>query len=251
MVAAIHQTKPAALEVNRINVFLEVVQPLRRKARAKRTQKRFQRLMCKQMSIVVASCTERSVAMRTLFFVDLDLLAFVLGELVTAQSTNTRKIFLALIAFVSFLFMNITNVPSQNWLRHKLSLTTRTNKSHLSFAFLSFASKSGYFICFCSYLLLMKINKQNKNQLSNQLSSTFAFGQKQNNFRIRVVLQFNLFFIILLLLLLLAKPIVIQFEAFWRFLLQSIQVNAAATSFSCRNPNHFSWLDIDSSWWWS
>ena len=79
-------------------------------ARAKRTQKRLQRLMREQMLIVVASCIERFVAMRTLFFVDLALLAFVLGELVIAQSTLTRKIFLALIAFVSFLFMNILNV---------------------------------------------------------------------------------------------------------------------------------------------
>ena len=69
IVAAIHQTKPAALEVKRINVCLETAQLLRRIARAKRTQKRFQRLMCEQMVVVVASCVERFVAMRTLFFV--------------------------------------------------------------------------------------------------------------------------------------------------------------------------------------
>ena len=113
--AAIHQTKPSALEVKRINVLLEHVHPLRRIARAKRTQKRFQRLMCEHMPIVGASCTERFVAVRTLFFVVLALLALVLGELVFAQSTKTRIIFLALIAFVSFLFMNTLNVPSQNW----------------------------------------------------------------------------------------------------------------------------------------
>ena len=131
IVAPTHQTKPAALEVNRINVSLEIAQLLRRIARAKRTQKRFQRLMCEQMSIK-AHCMERFLAMRTLFFVALalDLLALVLGELVIAQSTATRKIFLALIAFVSLLFMNITNVPSQCALVWKLVLTTRTNKSH-------------------------------------------------------------------------------------------------------------------------
>ena len=133
IVAAIHQAKPAALEVKRINVFLEIAQLLRRIARAKRTQKRLQRLMCEQMIIIGASCIERLVAMRTLFLVDLAfLLALVLGELVIPQSTPTRKIFLALIAFVSFLFMNILNVLSQMALSHKLVLTTRTNKRHSS-----------------------------------------------------------------------------------------------------------------------
>ena len=130
-IAAIHQTKPAALEMNRINVSLERAQLLRRIARAKRTQKRLQRLMCEQMSTVVGSCIERSVAMRTLFLVDLALLALVLGELVTTQSTTSRKIFLALIAFVSFLFVNTLNVRSQMALSRELVLTTRTNKSHL------------------------------------------------------------------------------------------------------------------------
>ena len=148
VVAPIHQTKPAALEVNRINVCLESEQPLRRIARAKRTQKRFQRLMCEQMLVVVAR-TERFVAMRTLFFVVTpDLLALVLGELVIAQSTLTRKIILALIAFVSFLFMNILNVPLQTTTLRKLFLTTRTNKSHL-LLFFSFVNESGYFVCSC------------------------------------------------------------------------------------------------------
>ena len=84
------------------------------------------------MSIVIASCLERFVAMRTLFFVAiaLDLLALMLGEFVSAQSTLTRKIVLALIAFVPFLFMNILNVCSQIDLSPKLFLTTQTNKSH-------------------------------------------------------------------------------------------------------------------------
>ena len=137
IVAAIHQTKPAALEVNRINVLLEIAQLLCRIARAKRTQKRFQRLMCEQMLMVVV-CPERFAAMRTLFLlVALDLPALVLGELVIAQSTLTRKIFLAVIAFVSFLFMNVLDVRLQNFLRRILFLTTRTNKSHLFPAFSS------------------------------------------------------------------------------------------------------------------
>ena len=144
-VAPLHQTKPAALEVKRINVFLESAHLLRRIARAKRTQKRFQRLMCEQMSIV-SVCPERFVAMRTLLFVDL--LALVLRELVIAQSTATRKIFLALIAFVPFLFMNITNVPSQIVLRRIRFLTTTTNKSHLLLLlFFCFASESDCFVC--------------------------------------------------------------------------------------------------------
>ena len=143
VIAAVHQTKPAALEVNRISVCLESAQNFRRIARAKRTQKRFQRLMCEQMTIKTRSI-KGFVAMRTLSFVALDLLALVLGELVTAQTTTTRKVFLALIAFVSFLFMNITNVPLQIALPRKLFLTTRTNKSHLLFLLFSLlASESG------------------------------------------------------------------------------------------------------------
>ena len=162
--------KPAALEVKRINVSLEIAQLLRRKARAKRTQKRFRRLMCEQMRIVIA-CAERFVAMRTLFFVALDLLALVLGALVTSQSTTIRKIFLALIAFVSFLFMNIPNVPQQIALLRKLCLTTTTNKSHLLLCFSLFASESGYFVCFLFLLLMkMKNNKQKKRPIGQ---STF------------------------------------------------------------------------------
>ena len=89
--------------------------------------------MCEQMSVVVASCIERFVAMRTLFLVDLALLALVLGELVTSQNAPTCKIFLALIALVSFLFMNILNVRLQIALLCKLFFIT--NKSHLFFCF--------------------------------------------------------------------------------------------------------------------
>ena len=162
-IAATHQTKPAALEVKRINVSLEVGELLRRIARAKRTQKRFQRLMCEQMLTVVAR-SERFVAMRTLFFVVLALLALVLGELVIAQTTLARKIFLALIAFVSFLFMNILNVPSQIAFLRELVLTTRTNNSHLFLLlFFCFANESGYFVCFLFLLLMkMKNNKQRR-----------------------------------------------------------------------------------------
>ena len=86
--------------------------------------------MCEQMSIV-SVCSERFVAMRmrTLFL--LDLLALMLGELVLAESTVARKIFLALIAFVSFLFMNILNVLSQIVLPRKLVLTTTADKTHI------------------------------------------------------------------------------------------------------------------------
>ena len=100
--------------------------------------------MCEQMIIVIGSRIERFVALRTLFFVALDLLALVFGELVIAQSTSTRKISLALIAFVSFLFMNILNVLSQMMLLRKLVLTTTTNKSHLFLLlFFCFVNESG------------------------------------------------------------------------------------------------------------
>ena len=71
------------------------------------------------MLVVVTSCIERFVALRTLFFVAFDLFALVLGELVKAQSIFAPVIFLALIAFVSFLFMNITNVLWQTVLSPK------------------------------------------------------------------------------------------------------------------------------------
>ena len=89
--------------------------------------------------------------MRTLFLVYLafDLRALVLGELVAAQSTAARKIVLALIALVPFLFMNVVNVPLQIALLRKLVLTTRTNKSHLLLLLLCFfANDSGYLVCF-------------------------------------------------------------------------------------------------------
>ena len=185
-ITAIHQTKPAALEVKRINVSLEIVQHLRRIARAKRTQKRFQRFMCEQMIIVMASCAKFFVAMRTLFFVDLALLPLVFGSLVQAQSTTIRKIFLALIAFVSFLFMNIPNVPQQIALLRKLCLTTTTNKSHLLLLFF-FVCERERLLCLFLFLLLIKNNKQNRKPIEQSTFLQLLLLVSQKNKKISII----------------------------------------------------------------
>ena len=158
------------------------------------------------LSVVV--CTERFVAMRTLFLVDLALLALVLGELVTSQSTATRKIFLTLIAFVSLLFMNTLNVLSQIGLPRKLFLTTRTNKSHLLLLLLCLRTRAATWFVFVLVVLLMKNNKQNKKKTNCAINFLIMFlfardDQEKIIFDIRFVsIQFILFLLLFLFLLL-------------------------------------------------